>query len=118
MQDKKESLLKDIPKEGFIKLSTAQPEGLSGSDKAALIRKGNTLFNSGEVEKAKRIFLTTGYTDGLIRIGDWYLREDNPLEALRMYWIAPAPDKVEKWAAKAAGAVRKMLGNDQKVGKV
>ncbi len=109
MQEKKDSVLKNIPKEGFIKLSTAQPKELSGSDKAALIRKGNAFFNTGDFEKAKRIFITTGYTDGLIRIGDWHLKRNEPLEAMRMYWLAPAPDKVSAWIEKAAKAVSKWV---------
>ena len=110
MQEKFESVLNNIPSEGFIKLSSEQPTTLSSADKAALIRKGNLFFNNGEYEKAKRIFITTGYTDGLVRIGDWLLEHNEPLEAMRMYWIAPAPDKVEAWAGKAAGAISKWLG--------
>ncbi|HAK47444.1 MAG TPA: hypothetical protein DCO79_16185 [Spirochaeta sp.] len=110
MQNKYESVLENIPSEGFIKLTSEQPASLSGADKAALIRKGNAFFNDKEYEKARRIFVTTGYTDGLIRIGDWYLEHNQPLEAIKMYWMAPAPDKVESWAGKAAGALSKWLG--------
>lgn len=112
MQDEFEKALKNMPQQGFIKLTSAAHEDISASDRAALIRRGNTFFNDGEYEKAKRIFLTTGYTDGLIRIGDWYLSKDEPFEAVRMYWIAPAPDKVEEWVSKAAGAVEKWLKNE------
>ncbi|MBI9108302.1 MAG: hypothetical protein JEZ04_16265 [Spirochaetales bacterium] len=112
MQEKIENILKNIPQQGFIKLTSDKPAGISGADKAALIRKGNVFFNDGEYEKAKRIFLTTGYTDGLIRIGDWYLSQNNPVEAIRMYWIAPAPDRVEEWITKASGAVGKWLKED------
>ncbi len=113
MQDNLESLLKNIPTNGFLKLTAEQPDDLSISNKAALIRKGNILFNSGDFEKAKRIFVTTGYTDGLIRIGDYYLKQGNPLEAVRMYWLAPAPDKVESWMNKAAGTISKWLCEDK-----
>lgn len=112
MQKKRESILNGIPREGFIKLSSEHPEGLSGADKAALIRRGNTFFNSGEYEKAKRIFITTGYTDGLIRIGDWHLENNEPFEAIRMYWMAPAPDKVESWVCRASGAISKWLNEN------
>ncbi|MDC7228219.1 MAG: hypothetical protein PQJ61_15765 [Spirochaetales bacterium] len=110
MSEKYDELLKNIPSEGFIKLSSDQPTALSGADKAALIRKGNAFFNDGEYEKARRIFITTGYTDGLIRLGDWYLDQNEPLEAITMYWKAPAPDKVESWAGQAACVVAKWLG--------
>jgi len=90
-----EDLARNIPKEGFLKVSSQKVATLSAEQRTALIRKGNELFNSAEFEQAKRIFLTTGYTDGLIRMGDYYLKKGEPLEALRMYWLAPAPDKKE-----------------------
>ena len=52
----------------FIK-TTLKP-GIDGTQKVILNRKGNVLFNSGDIEGARRIFMTTGYTDGLVRIGD------------------------------------------------
>jgi hypothetical protein len=75
----------------FIK--TAKSPALEGSQKAALNRKGNILFNSGDIEGARRIFLTTGYSDGLSRIGDYYKSQGRLLDALRMYWIAPDKTK-------------------------
>ncbi|MDC7126427.1 MAG: hypothetical protein PQJ46_12725 [Spirochaetales bacterium] len=109
MKNLYENVLDNMPKEGFIKLSSSRPSTLSGADKAALIRKGNTFFNSGEIEKAERIFITTGYTDGLIRMGDIHLKNDEPLKALRMYWLAPAPDKIETWMQKASKTISKWL---------
>lgn len=77
----------------FIK-TTAKPF-VDGSQKAALNRKGNILYNSGDIEGARRIFLTTGYSDGLVRVGDYYNSKGRPLDALRMYWIAPDRSKAE-----------------------
>jgi len=77
----------------FIK-TTVRP-AINGTQKAALNRKGNMLYNSGDVEEARRIFLTTGYSDGLVRIGDYYNSKGRPLDALRMYWIAPDHNKAE-----------------------
>jgi hypothetical protein len=77
----------------FIK-TTAKP-AIEGSQKAALNRKGNMLYNSGDIEGARRIFLTTGYSDGLVRIGDYYKSKGRELDALRMYWIAPDRGKAE-----------------------
>ncbi|MBN1648356.1 MAG: hypothetical protein JW874_10000 [Spirochaetales bacterium] len=94
---------------GFIKLTRPNPEGISQSQKAALNRKGNELFNAGQYEQAKRIFLTTGYTDGLIRVGDHYFRQNEHLEALRLYWIAPAPDRCENLIAKISSVVQRWL---------
>jgi hypothetical protein len=71
----------------FIKVSVPSP--VEGSQKALLNRKGNQKFNEGDIEGAKRIFMTTGYSDGLSRVGDFYKSKNRPLEALRMYWMAP-----------------------------
>ena len=73
----------------FIK--TTSP--VAGSEKAALNRKGNQMFNEGNIEGARRIFMTTGYSDGLSRVGDYYKSQNKPLEALRMYWIASDRNK-------------------------
>jgi hypothetical protein len=71
----------------FIK--TASPPSIDDAQKAALNRKGNMLYNAGDIEAARRIFLTTGYSDGLSRIGDYYQSQGRTVDALRMYWIAP-----------------------------
>jgi hypothetical protein len=74
-------------------LKTIQKPAIDGAQKAALNRRGNVLYNSGDIEGARRIFLTTGYSDGLARIGDYYRSKGRLLDALRMYWIAPDKKK-------------------------
>ena len=81
------------PSEGFIKVTAKS--SMDGSTKAALNRKGNVLFNAGDAEGARRIFLTTGYSDGLSRIGDYYKSQGRVLDALKMYWIAPDRTKAD-----------------------
>ena len=88
-----QDILKKLPSGGFFKVSAERTSPLARDKRAALIRKGNELYNKGEIALAQRIFVTTSYSDGLIRIGDRYLKGGKPLEALRMYWLAPAPDK-------------------------
>jgi hypothetical protein len=105
--------LRGIPKEGFLKLSRPDRSTLDPSQRTALIRKGNELFNAGRIEQAKRIFLTTGYGDGLIRIGDYYLKKREPLEALRMYWIAPSPEKAQRILEQAAGVLRNWMHEER-----
>jgi hypothetical protein len=61
---------------------------VESSVKAALNRKGNALLNDGDVENARRIFITTGYSDGLSRVGDYYRKNGRLVDALRMYWVA------------------------------
>jgi hypothetical protein len=88
-----EDILKELPPGGLLKISAERTEPITGEKRAALIRKGNELFNKGELTLAQRIFVTTKYSDGLIRIGDRHLKAGKPLEALRLYWLAPAPDR-------------------------
>ena len=82
-----------IEKNAFIKTNEKIP--LSSNQKVALNRKGNVLYNSGDIEGAKRIFLTTGYSDGLSRVGDYYKTQGRLVDALKMYWIAPDHNKSE-----------------------
>ncbi|MDR2073265.1 MAG: hypothetical protein LBP60_07520 [Spirochaetaceae bacterium] len=93
--------------QGFIK-TTVRPS-IDGTTKAALNRKGNTLFNTGDVEGAKRIFLTTGYSDGLSRIGDYYKSRGRPLDALRMYWIAPDHTKANPMIQQLSEIIRHFI---------
>ena len=100
---------KGIAKEGFLKVETTKASNLSGTQKTALIRKGNELFNEGKYQMAKRIFITTGYSDGLIRIGDYYMEQHDPFEALKMYRLAPAPDRIEQMSEKIARIISNLI---------
>jgi hypothetical protein len=91
----------------FIK--TTVKTVVDGTQKAALNRKGNTLYNSGDIEGARRIFLTTGYTDGLSRIGDYYKSNGRPLDALRMYWIAPDRRKADPIIMQLATIIQNLI---------
>jgi hypothetical protein len=91
----------------FIK-TTVQPS-MDSAQKAALNRKGNVLYNSGEIEEARRIFLTTGYSDGLSRIGDYYKSQNRFLEALHMYWIAPDHIKAEPLIMQLAATIQGLV---------
>ena len=94
----------------FIK--TTARTVVDGAQKAALNRKGNILFNSGDIEAARRIFLTTGYSDGLVRVGDYYNSKGQPLDALRMYWIAPDRKKAEPIIAQLSAVIQNMIHNE------
>ena len=91
----------------FIK-TTAKPV-IDGTQKAALNRKGNILYNSGDIEGARRIFLTTGYSDGLVRIGDYYNSKGRSLDALKMYWIAPDRKKAEPIISQLSVVIQSLL---------
>ncbi len=100
--------LKRLPRSDFLRL-TEEAVALSGDKRSALIRKGNELFNQGKVDMARRIFLTTKYTDGLIRLGNFYMKKRRPLEALRMYWLAPHARRREILVEKMALVLRRWL---------
>jgi len=91
----------------FVK--TSVPPQITSAQKVALNRKGNVLFNSGDVEGARRIFETTGYSDGLSRVGDYYKLHNRPLDALRMYWMAPDRVKCEPLLMQLAGILRSLI---------
>jgi len=102
-------ILKKIPAHGFLKTTEVPNKDIPASQRVALIRKGNELFNAGQYDQAKRIFVTVGYTDGISRIGDYYFKKNETLEALRMYMLAPAHDKKDKLIEKMAYIVQAWL---------
>ena len=95
----------------FIK-TTVQPS-MDSAQKAALNRKGNVLYNSGDIEGARRIFITTGYSDGLSRIGDYYKSKNRLVEALHMYWIAPDRVKAEPLIMQLAATIQSLVSADE-----
>jgi hypothetical protein len=95
----------------FIK-TVARP-AIDGSQKAALNRKGNMLYNSGDIEGARRVFLTTGYSDGLVRIGDYYKSKGRELDALRMYWIAPDRGKAEPIIMRLSEIIKNLINEEE-----
>jgi hypothetical protein len=110
----REELLNRLPQEGFLKITSSRPRELSDDQKIGLIRKGNALFNAGQHDLAKRIFITTGYTDGLIRLGDLYMKDGKPLEALRMYLLAPDREKADLLLEGTVRILQKWLKEENK----
>lgn len=109
--DYKKAFEKFNEENGFIKTTSARQ--IEGPEKAALNRKGNLLYNSGEIEKARRIFITTGYSDGISRVGDYYKSQNKMLDALRMYWIAPDRTKLEPLLMQAAGLLQILIHEEE-----
>jgi hypothetical protein len=95
----------------FIK--TTKVPAIDDKSKVALNRKGNMLYNSGDIEGARRIFLTTGYSDGLARIGDYYKSKGRPLDALRMYWIAPDHTKSEPMITQLSALIKDLIHKEE-----
>jgi hypothetical protein len=96
--------------QSYIKTFERPP--IDGAQKAALNRKGNILYNSGDIEGARRIFLTTHYTDGLVRIGDYYKSQGKDLDALRMYWIAPDHTKSESIIMRLSELIKNLIAEE------
>ncbi|MDR0997906.1 MAG: hypothetical protein LBL70_02475 [Treponema sp.] len=100
-------------KEQNVFVKTTSPSPIDGAQKVALNRKGNILYNQGDIEGAKRIFLTTGYSDGLSRVGDYYKSKGRVLDALRMYWIAPDHSKSEIIIEQLSALIKKILQEEK-----
>jgi hypothetical protein len=107
-----QDILDKLPPGSLLKVASGSATPLSSEKRAALIRKGNELFNRGEFGLAQRIFLTTKYSDGLIRMGDRCVKGGQPLEALRFYWLAPAPDKAAAIVEKIARVMQQWLAEE------
>ena len=106
---KSDDVLKRIPVHGFLKVTSLKNESLTSEQRAVLARKGNEFFNNGDIDHAKRIFLTIGYTDGIVRLGDYYYNNNMPFEAFKMYKLAPAPEKVDFLVKKMALTIQKWI---------
>ncbi|MBQ1832688.1 MAG: hypothetical protein II563_09775 [Treponema sp.] len=110
MDDK---LKKDIEEKngagGFIKTSDLPVGNLTDQQKVVLIRKANELFNQGKIEMAERIFVTTGYSDGLTRCGDEYMKKNEYMKALKLYMLAHNKRKSEPLTEKMAGIISMLL---------
>jgi hypothetical protein len=94
--------------QGLVKKTAA----IDSSQKAALNRKGNILFNSGQVEAARRVYLTTGYSDGLVRVGETYEKRSEFAEALKMYKAAHDNKHYASVIERMAAAVQAMMHQD------
>jgi len=114
MIDMDETILSKFPDEGLIKAVDEPNAELSAEQKARLNLRGNTMFNKGDYDTARRIFQTTGYSDGLIRIGERYLDGGKPVDALKMFKLAHDDRRSEALLEKAALAIRKMLTEEEK----
>lgn len=98
----------EIP-DGFIKVTEKPLSNLTSEQKALLNRKGNVLFNDGKYDAACRIFVTTGYSDGLTRIGDLYEKQNKDLSALKYYWLGKNKKKAEPIIEKIAGLISQII---------
>ncbi len=95
--------------DGFIKVTDNPVSTLTSEQKVILNRKGNVLFNEGNIEGARRIYTTTGYSDGLIRVGDKYMEKNQSLKALKQYVLAHNKAKAEPIYEKIASVLSNII---------
>ena len=102
---------KQIP-DGFIKVTDNPVDGLTSEQKVILNRKANAMFNAGNIEDARRIYITTGYSDGLTRVGNYYMDKNEGLKALKAYYLAHNKRDAEPIYESIANVISTLLKND------
>jgi hypothetical protein len=105
----RDDAIKKNPAAGFLFRTSKPNSELDSKDRAALVRKGNEFFNNGNIAAAKRVYITTGYGDGLIRVGDHHYKRKEFLEAFRMYWLGKEKQKCDNLIEKMVLVIREWL---------
>jgi len=78
-----------------------------------LIRKGNQLFTEGNINLAEKIFITTDYKDGLVRLGDYYFKNNDVYKSAQMYFMSENKQKINTFCKKMALVIEKYLNDDK-----
>jgi hypothetical protein len=87
---------------------------LTPKERIQLIRKGNELLNEGNIEMAEKIFISTAYKDGLIRLGDYYyFDQKNVFKALNLYLEAKYEKRIKELTERMALILKKWLNEDK-----
>lgn len=87
---------------------------MDSKERARLIREGNAAFNEGDIRKAREIFIKTGYKDGLIRMGDYFMYEKKlPLLAYGYYRKAGYAPKTNEIFQRMLYALSIWIGADK-----
>ena len=99
------------PKESghFIKVTDFPVSGLTSEQKVILNRKGNIFFNQGKILEARRLFITTGYSDGLNRVAEKSMESGNELDALKLYFLAHNKRNAEPLLEKLAKIISAIM---------
>lgn len=93
----------------FIKVTDFPVSGLTSEQKVILNRKGNIFFNQGKILEARRLFITTGYSDGLNRVAEKSMEEGKELDALKLYLLAHNKRNAEPLIEKLAGIISSII---------
>jgi hypothetical protein len=88
---------------------------MNAKQRAALIRRGNELFNEKNYTEAEKIFVKTGYKDGLVRIGDYlYYEKRQPLAAYKYYRMTGSRNKINEIFERMIFAFKNILAGKTK----
>lgn len=101
-----------IPLEGFIKITRPDTPELPADKRVALIRLGNELLARGDLERAKKIFFTTNYKEGLTKVGVTLFQQGDYLEALRFFYLAGNKEKIAIICSRIAEVVKIWLRSE------
>ncbi len=97
---------------GFIKVTDNPVSGLNDQQKVLLNRKANELYNEGKLDMAERLYITTGYSDGLSRIGEKYQEKSEYMKALRMFLLAHNSRRSEAIIERIAALLSEILKSE------
>jgi hypothetical protein len=96
----------------MIKKGNEKKKKVDPSTKVQLVRKGNQLFSEGKIELAEKIFVTIDYKDGLVRLGDYYLKKSNLYKSAEMYFLSENKSKINAFCKKSALIIEKLIKDD------
>ena len=97
----------------FIKVTDSPLSTLTSEQKVIINRKGNELFNEKKYDEARRLFITTGYSDGLTRLGDVEAKNNRELDALKLYYLAHNKRKTEPLIEKLSSLISMLLEDEK-----
>lgn len=87
---------------------------MTDEERVGLIRRGNELYNRGDIKDALKIYLATNYIDGIIRVADrLFYEEKNMVAGIKLYKKAGYTHKVAEFAEKAAFTIQMWLAEDK-----
>ena len=94
-------------------------KGVDEEDRVKLIRRGNELFNQGDIVNSLKIFLATDYKDGIIRVADYfYFDKKDLIKGIKLYKKAGFQKRVDEFAEKAAQIIHLLLEEDKQIQEV
>ena len=100
----------------MITKGNSNKRNVDQSTRVQLIRKGNEFFQKNDIENAKKIFITVDYKDGLVRLGDYYLKNNDLYKSAEMYFMSENKSKIDAFSKKCAIIIEKFLNEDKNIG--